>query len=81
MKSGEDGSGLSFTNIIIRLLASQVDPAPHSRCVESFTLVYNHAGQEHSWRSVICFDQKSYNTIMEVSPLSARKQILANTRS
>jgi hypothetical protein len=46
MKLGDDGTGLSLASDIISLSASQVDPAPCSRRVESFTLVYNHAGWE-----------------------------------
>jgi hypothetical protein len=81
MKPGDDGSGLSFANDIISLSTTQVDPAPCSRRVESLTLVYNHTGRERSLTGAIHVDRKSYITIMEVSLLSARKRILANTGS
>jgi hypothetical protein len=48
MKSGDGRSGLSFISDIINLLASQVDPVSRSRCMESFTPVYNHVGRERS---------------------------------
>jgi hypothetical protein len=43
--------------------------------------MYSHVGWERSWRGAIHFDKKSCITIMEVSPLLARKQILAKIGS
>jgi hypothetical protein len=52
------------------------NPWPRCSHMVSFSPVYNQVGWAHCWSGMMHFDKKSNNTIIDISPLSARNWIL-----
>jgi hypothetical protein len=75
----EDGSVLSFNNIVSSTHVSRSMPWLGSSHVASFSPVYSHTGRARSWRGVMRLDKKSRITIIDVKPFSARNWILSST--